>query len=243
MSIFKKLFGKEAGQQDSADSPIVQQGPGKTEQELTEQYAALGLDKQRNLYDVIGDNSWNADLTKGEISFGNDLAFPIQVLGTFSHSSETWLWGWANTNSNIPQPLLEQALQLKAHGEQYDIPLFKNSTFDAAKNDLHLIGMIASGVFNSSAYYLADYGQGVLLVTLKSAAIDKADKSDAPRVSTVFPEAISFFEMNHRNAFKNYVERKGYSVNTQSNQVIAEKNGAKITATFDEQGRLINLKS
>jgi hypothetical protein len=243
MSIFKKLFGKEDDHQKDPAPQTTNQGSGKTEQELLEQYGVIGLDKQRNLYAVIGDNAWNADLDKGEISFGGDLIFPIQVLGTFSHSSKTWLWGWANAKSNIPPNLLQQALQLKNYGEAHDIPLLKNSDFDAEINDLHLIGMIASGMFNTSAYYLADYGQGIMLVTFKSATIDKADSSDIARVSTVFPEFIGAFKVNHRIAFENYVKTKGYSVDLQEQQVVAEKNGTKITAIFDELSRLTRLHS
>lgn len=242
MSIFKKLFGKEEHQKDPAQQAAAQES-GKTEQELLEQYGGIGLDRQRNLYEVIGDNAWNADLTKGEISFGGHLAFPIQVLGTFSHSSQTWLWAWANTKSGIPPNLLQQALQLKSHGEAHEIPLLKHSDFDAAINDLHLIGIIASGMFNASAYYLADYGQGIMLVTFNSAIIDKTDSVDVARVSTVFPELISTFEMNHRTAFENYVKSKGFSIDKQEHQLIAEKNGTKIIAVFDELSRLTKLHS
>lgn len=243
MNIFKKLFGKEEDHKKDPASQTPAQEPGKTEQELLEQYGGIGLDRQRNLYAVIGDNTWKADLNKGEISFGSNLAFPIQVLGTFSHSSKTWLWGWANTKSNIPSNLLQQALQLKSHGEEHEIPLLKHSDFDAEIDDLHLIGMIASGMFNTSAYYLADFGQGVMLVTFKSATIDKADSSGVPRVSTVFPEFISSFEVNHRTAFENYVKNKGFTIDLQKNQIIAEKNGTKITAVFDELSRLTRLHS
>lgn len=243
MSFFKKLFGKEEEHQKDTAPQTAAQASGKTEQELLEQYGGIGLDRQRNLYEVIGDNSWNADLTKGEISFGGHLAFPIQVLGTFSHSSQTWLWAWANTQSGIPPNLLQQALQLKSYGETHEIPLLKHSDFDAAINDLHLIGIIASGMFNASAYYLADYGQGIMLVTFKSPIIDKTDSVDIARVSTVFPELISTFEMNHRAAFENYVKSKGFNIAKQEHQIIAEKNGTKITAVFDELSRLTKLHS
>lgn len=243
MSIFKKLFGKDEAQQKNPAPQTTAREPAKTEQELLEQYGGIGLDKQRNLYEVIGDNSWNADLTKGEISFGGQLTFPIQVLGTFSHSSKTWLWAWANTQSGIPPNLQQHALQLKNHGEAHEIPLLKHSDYDAEINDLHLIGMIASGMFNTSAYYLADYGQGIMLVTFKSAIIDKTDSVDVARISTVFPELISTFEMNHRAAFENYVKSKGFAIDQQEQQTIAEKNGTKITAVFDELSRLTKLHS
>lgn len=42
---------------------------------------------------------WSADLAAGTISFhfGNRvLTGPVQLLGSYSRESETWLWGWAN---------------------------------------------------------------------------------------------------------------------------------------------------
>jgi len=239
MSFFKKIFGKgqEPAQQGTPVSPTAPQ----TAQGLLEQYGGISLDKQRNLYDVIGDNSWNINMDTGEISFGPDLIFPVQVLGTFSHSSETWLWGWANAQSNISPDLLQQALQLKKYGEDHDIGLLKNRDFDAEINDLHLIGMIASGMFGASAYYLADYGQGIMVATIKSDVIDSVDSIDHVRVSTVFPEFISLFEMNHKNAFGHYATLKGYAVNEDGQQLIATKEGSRITAAFDDFARLTRL--
>lgn len=238
MSIFKKLFGKE--NEEASSAPV---NAATTEQDLLEQFGGIGLDKQRNLYAVIGDNAWNADMNAGTISFGADLVFPIQVLGTFSHSSETWLWGWANEKSGIAPALLQQALQLKKHGEQHEINLLKNSNFDAAINDLHIIGMIASGMFGASAYYLADYGQGILLATVKSDKIEKENRNDHVRISTVFPELISLFEMNHKAAFTHYVTQKGYTLHESSDQLTATRDNNSITAAFDEQSRLIKLSA
>lgn len=239
MSFFKKIFGKNQ-EPDQQEKPISPTG-AQTVQGLLEQYGGISLDKQRNLHDVIGDNSWNIDMDAGEISFGPDLVFPVQVLGTFSHSSETWLWGWANERSNIPPGLLQQALQLKKYGEDNDIDLLKNSDFDAEINDLHLIGMIASGMFGASAYYLADYGQGIMVATVKSEVIDRVDSIDHVRVSTVFPEFISLFEMNHKNAFGHYAALKGYAVNEDGQQLIATKEGSRIIAAFDDLSRLTRL--
>ena len=99
-------------------------------------------------------------MVKEEISFGPDLCFPIQVLGTFSYSSETWLWAWANSKSGLSEHIIEQSLLLKKYGEDNGIDLLLNNSFDFSKDELHLIGLIASGMFNTSAYYIADYGQG-----------------------------------------------------------------------------------
>lgn len=216
--------------------------PAQTEQELLERYAALAYDKQSDLYEVIGDNAWNADMDTGTISFGPELVFPMQVLGTFSHSSETWLWAWANAQSNLPARLLSQAEQLRAYGEQHGIELLTASEFDATEKDLHLIGIIAAGMFGASGYYLANYGQGTMVVTVKSELIDQVPKNDFARIPNAFPQVISAFEMNHRPAFIHYLTQKGYSVIETADTVSAVVDFGTLTATFDDLGRLANLQ-
>lgn len=215
--------------------------PATTEQALLEQYGGCSLDKQHNLYEVIGEHNWDADLAAGTITFGEGKVFPLQVLGSFSHSAQNWLWAWDNTESAIPPAVLEEALQLKAFGEQHQIDLFTQGNFAATENDLHRIGMIAAGMFDDSAYYLADYGQGILLATIKGDTIDQAVRDNLARPLSVFPQLISFFEMNHKNTFINYITQIGYTVEETPGGLTATWNGYTITATFDELFRLTQI--
>lgn len=242
MGLFNKIFGQsEKTEQTNETQPTQNLTPCKTEQELIERFGGNAFDKQIDLSEVIGDNNWNVDMTKGEISFGQNIVFPIQVLGTFSHSSETWLWAWANTKSGLSESVTKQAQQLKKYGEENEIDLLRNSKFDASKDDLHLIGLIASGMFNSSGYYIADYGQGAMVVTIKSDKVDKIRKDNHHRILTVFPQLISQFEMNHNFALTNYLTDKGYNISENGTKLSATKNGQTITAEFDELSRLTKL--
>ncbi len=243
MGLFNKLFGKQESNSNPVNEPntTAQLTPCKTEQELLERYGGIALEKQLHLGEIIGDNNWNVDMTAGEISFGEGLVYPMQVLGTFSHSSETWLWAWANTKSGMPAAIMQQALQLKAYGVENGIELLSIDSFDFAKHDLHVIGIIASGMFNASGYYIADYGQGTMVVTIKSDHIDNKKKDNHISILTVFPQLISQFEMNHKNALLNYFRAKGYAVVIDGNKLIGSKNDQHITGQFDEQYRLISL--
>lgn len=232
MNFFKKIFE----QKDKVSDTDV---TGR--QELLERFGGIALDKQRNLFNVIGELNWGVDMTAGEISFGSNLHFPMQVLGSFSHSSETWLWAWANTQSNIPENLLKQARELKRYGEAHGIDLLAGAEFAAEPNDLHLIGMIASGMFDSSAYYLANYGQGTLVVTFDSQLIDEQSMEDNVRISTVFPELISLFEMNHKNALRHYLTAKGYALTEEQYKIVGIKNENRLTAEFDNSFRMKSL--
>ncbi|RTQ48528.1 hypothetical protein EJV47_16280 [Hymenobacter gummosus] len=215
--------------------------PCKSVQELLERYSAIAYDKQNDLAEVIGENNWNFDMDAGTISFGPGLVFPMQIMGTFSYSSRTWLWAWANTRSGIPAALLQQGRQLKTYGEQQEIDLLKHDAVDAEESDLHLIGTIASGMFDASGYYLADYGQGVMVLTVKSPLIDAQRKRDFPRLLHAFPQAISLFEMRHRPAFISYARLKGYELSEGGATVTARSGSTRITATFDDLDRLTNL--
>ena len=242
MGLFNKLFGHSEKIEKTIETHHQQDEIiCKTEQELLERFGGNAFDKQIDLGEVIGNNNWNVDMTKEEISFGTNIVFPIQVLGTFSHSSETWLWAWANSKSGLSDNIIQQALQLKKYGEENEIDFLRNSQFDTIKNDLHLIGLIASGMFNSSGYYIADYGQGAMVLTIKSEKIDKIHKDDHLRILTVFPQLISQFEMNHYLALINYLTDKGYSISKSETKISAIKNGNTITAEFDEQSRLTKL--
>ncbi|WDF65091.1 DUF6882 domain-containing protein [Flavobacterium sp. KACC 22763] len=242
MGLFDNLFKKK---EEKTESTTNQQNVAKhftSENDFLEKYGASALEKQRNLYAVTGGLSWNVNMDAEEITFGDDLTFPMQVLGSFSHSSETWLWLWDNKAGGYAESVMQQALSLKKYGEENNIDLLSVGKFDAVPNDLHLIGMVATTMFNLSGYYLGNYGQGTMVVTLKDDSIDNTESEEFSRILTVFPELISTFEIqNHKNAFTNYLSQKGFELSSNGNEVKAEKDGKIINATFNENNLLVDL--
>lgn len=216
--------------------------PCTSEQELLERYGAAAFMRQLDFADAVGTLDWNVDMRKGEIAFGGELVFPLQVIGTFAYNDETWLWAWANEKSGIAPALQEQALQLKAYGEQHAIDLLRQPTFDASKNDLYLIGLIAAGMFDASGYYLADYGPGVLVATVTDAKLEPADRNEHLEILTRLPQFFSQYEVNHRKAFSDLVRSKGYTLDENGLHLSAVKGSHTITASFDEASRLLQMK-
>ena len=242
MGLFNNLFKKK---EENTESNINQLNCTKhftSENDFLEKFGAVALEKQRNLFEVTGGLSWNVNMDTEEIIFGENLTFPMQVLGSFSHSSETWLWIWDNKAGGYAESVMKQALLLKQYGEENNIDLLAVGKFDAVPNDLHLIGMIAVEMFNASGYYLGNYGQGTMVVTIKSDMINKVESEELSRISTVFPELISTFEIkNHKNAFTNYLSQKNYELTFNGNEIKAEKNENVINAVFNENNLLIKL--
>lgn len=207
-----------------------------TERELLEQFGAISLDRQHDLLAVIGENDWQVSLPQGEISFGEGLTFAMQVLGTFSRESGTWLWAWANPHANFAEASLQQARQLLQYGEANNLPRLQEPDFEATTTDLHLLGFIATGLFEASAYYLADYGHGVLLATLTDPRLEAARQHSHLRTFEVFSQIISQFELRHQPALAAYLAAKGYEVSTSAHGLTAHRNGSTVTAAFDELG-------
>lgn len=215
-------------------------------QSLIEQYGGIGFEKQIDLEDVIVDKPWEIDMDELQLVFGDDLHCSFQLLGTFSHSTKTWLWAWANEQSDLPEDVIEQSLELKKYGEENNIDLFKTPKFDATEDDLHLFGLIASGMFKSSGYYIADFGQGTLVLTFNNDYIDQIHKENDThyRVASVIPQLIADYEVNHYAAIKHYLLAKDYQIIFDDGlKLIATKGGKQITAEFDNSSRIIGLKS
>ncbi len=243
MGFFDKIFGKSRNDFKLEKEILLEEIPCKTKQELLERYGAIALEKQPSFYnDVVQDRGWNADVAEGKISFGDDYEFEMQILGTFSYSSQTWLWAWGNEVSEIPENVMCQALQLKKYGEIHQNPFLTERTFDFSEDELHQIGLIASGMFDADAYYLADYGEGVMVITMEGEEIKKYHKDTAAQILTLFPEFISYFEMNHRNAFYQYLKLKRFDIYEQGKKITATRGGNVINASFDDENRLTELK-
>jgi hypothetical protein len=84
------------------------------------QFLAL-VAKQLHLGELVGKSRWAFDST-GILSFGNNHHWHAQILGTESYETNTWLWAWANTGSNLPPAVVQSSLQMKRLGEEQSIP-------------------------------------------------------------------------------------------------------------------------
>lgn len=241
MSFLRKFFSRTQVEQPAKTVSMKYSNFCKTEQELIERYGGIAFDKQIDVAEIIGENSWSLDMINCEISFGNNLVIPFQVLGSFSRSSKSWLWAWANAKAEMATDSLSHALKLKKYGEDNNIDFLKVDHFEASNIDLHLIGLTASGMMKSSGYYIADYGKGAMVFTLKSEVIDEIAKNEHERVLSVFPQLISDFDINHKTALKYYLEEKGYKVSIDKCKITGEKGSNQITAEFDKDNILTKL--
>ncbi len=119
--------------------------------ELFSALAGTAMARQIALAEFLDERSWAVDLETGSVTFGDDLTYPVQLLGTESHLNDTWLWAWANP-SELPTPLLEAAQQLREYGQQQKISELTTNTFKLEVADGHRLAMLATGLVRKTCY-------------------------------------------------------------------------------------------
>src|SRR5262245_62052220 len=121
--------------------------------ELYDRHAVAAFDKQLHLTEVVAGRDWSIDLASGLLSFGDGCRWQVQLLGTESEANSTWLWSWANKDSNIPADLLRSAMFLRGMGDLLRLPELTEAQLPLDELDGHFLGILASGVCQAAGYF------------------------------------------------------------------------------------------
>lgn len=209
-------------------------------------YMGIAFERQNFLYRILGDDhTYNFSMDTGNITFNDELAFSAQVLGTESHYDQTWLWGWANEASQIPDDLLVAANKMKKYGQHYQIDSLTQRKFELNETQNgHYIAMLASGISQANAYYKIDYEGGSLYVLIDDPQFPVDVRDSLQRIALTFPQLIGSVQVsNHKFAFKGHVHAHSLPIQSETDhQIIVKGNhNQTLTAEFDEHKRLTNL--
>jgi hypothetical protein len=219
-------------------------------------HGAASYDKQIYLRAMYGKTGWGFDLNTGVLAFRRPHEAPLQlaveVLGTESEDTNSWLWSWAN--HGVPPTLTVSALQLKQLGETQGILEFSNAEQDIApKVNPQRIGLVAVGVLRASCFFRAPYPRGAMYLLIKDPKYKRSVTRPVRRVVRAFPMFLSrHFVADQRAAFMNYLQFYRLSVTEAGNRVIAagvtprsihgEGTPEQLVAEFDDANRLISLQ-
>lgn len=223
---------------------------------LFTQFAAISLDKQLCVADLLGENhTWSVDLASGTLQFDTDtqgepsarserLTCQAQVLGTESTTDHTWLWGWANEDSSIPTSLLHYSNDLKAYGESHGIEEFLEPELllsDTVNGTW--LATIAIGLLNADFYYRCPYDDGALFVLVTDSSFRCGTSDPLHRITSVFPQLVAHVAVNHRTAFLSYLNYYNLTIIDDGRRVTGSMlSGQRVTAVFDSLDRLIDLQ-
>ncbi|WP_169238292.1 DUF6882 domain-containing protein [Candidatus Roseilinea sp. NK_OTU-006] len=230
----------------------------QTFEDLFTKHGSASFDKQIYLDAMLGKCGWAFDLNSGVLAFrrphAEDLQLNVQVLGTESEDSRTWLWGWANP-SNIPAALLKSANELRAFGAADDVPELTTPELPITPevNPQH-IAMVACGVQRAGCFFRAPYPRGALYLLIKDPRYKRSVARPIPRIVRIFPAFLSRYPVHHpRAALLSYLQFYRLDVREEGRHIIATTKAAprsllgagapqQLVAEFDDQDRLIALR-
>ncbi|MCI2246997.1 hypothetical protein L3067_20500 [Xanthomonas sp. PPL568] len=193
--------------------------------------------RQLALADVLAERGWQVDLGEGRVRFGEDLSFPMQLLGTAAEASASWLWAWANTASNLPSALLTEAHALRLHGEREDIEELAAPSSALGEDGGHHIALLA-GALRGRCYYRAPYDGGALFFLLDDVPAAVFAPCDDARVLRLLGELPMQFALDHRAMSEGFLADQGYALQRDAAQTVATRGNARIVLEFDAQDRL-----
>ncbi len=211
--------------------------------DLFDNFAPLSIDKQRDFEDLTEGIPWSFNLEKGIIMF-EDYTFPMQVYGSFSKSSNTWLWAWENQHLQQTPKIIANSFVLKHLGERFDISHLTVPQYDSNQNELYDLGLIACSMFGQDGFFLADYGQGIMLltVTFPDEIKDEFDEIGIEREVTVIGEFLEQYEVSNQvDALEAYLYLKGFKVSIADGELRAEADGKFLKLGFNEDFFLTSL--
>ncbi len=220
---------------------------------LFDRAIGVALDRQSYLADRIGDWDWSVSLQDGEMTFtdptsGEQLRTSIQILGTESELSDTWLWGWANEASGIPLPLLTIGRALGQVGSDRGIPEFSAPSLSRGDVDGHTLSCIASAAYPVAGYYRAPHDGGALYVLLTGPElVEPPPFSTLVRFSTGWPRVLSA-KGEHitepRTALAAYAKHLGLQVDEETpNHVVVSGPRGAARVTFDADDRTLEIQA
>lgn len=217
-------------------------------QDLVVPYLGIALERQLYLASLLSENPYAFfDMTTGKVTIDDKFSVDVQILGTESYTDQSWLWGWANDVSNIPDNLLLRAKQLKQYGEQRQINALVQPglTLDETHNG-HYIGMLGSGLLNTNAYYSIGYDGGALYVLIDDENFPTDERDPLQRIGLTFPQLIGGMPVpDHRLAFKGYAEAHHLPIlsETATQIQLLGSNNQTLIAQFDTLNRLTQLNA
>ncbi len=206
-----------------------------------EQFALLSLEKQEKFLRAVGDAVPVLYLDAGLIRFSK-LEFPFQVLGTESENTLTWLWAWADEQTEVPENLLQSSFEMRKWGEKEGIVECTAPSVDLNAADGTMISLVASGICSASCYYHEVYQGGGLFLLLFSDAIDRQRGFTVASLSRSFSDLASVQEFNHRTAFRSYFESKQIPFTEHDTFIASElESGEDIRGNFSRSGQVISI--
>jgi hypothetical protein len=184
-----------------------------TFKQLLDDCAFQVYERQNRLATLVGDHDWLLDTESATITFGEDLVFPVQFLGTQSEVTKTWLWADANRHVKFPAASLEFCRKVRTQGHSVGIDEFAADQFlfvaQVGKPTAHTLAKVAVSLGSGSAYHRCPHESGAVFVVINDPRIDAQPDLDREAFVEAFND-LMWEPGNMKRQIVSYLSKKGY---------------------------------
>lgn len=194
---------------------------------------------------VIKENSWHVDIRARQITFGN-TPYTMGILGSESYETNTWLWSWANTESNLPE--LTTAAARRAKKALSGCPEFTEKKFMLDEiHTGHNLSMVCMGVSEKDVcYYRCPYSGGAMFVQLEGLPEEIFAPLSAPHLMRQYLEIISSLYCDHRLLAAGFLWQNGTEFTDGGSYIDGNFGDTTLRFSFEDAeglSRIVNIES
>jgi hypothetical protein len=206
-------------------------------------YSAIAFARQLAFAEFLGEHDWQADTQVGTVDFGEGRVYPIQLLGTEADGDNTWLWAWANEQSDLPDAVLQDCRAIRAAGAEKQLEELVEPSLSLDEVDGHTLALLSSGFIGDCAYYRGPHPGGAVFFLVKDLPRELLETIASRHALTTIMQLIMTFEVNHRELIESLFKEAGYKIFSDDQSVVGTSpDGGIIDVTFDEQGRIADMR-
>lgn len=212
--------------------------------DLLNQFAIIATERQYRLAERVGERPWSLSLETGKLSFGDDLSWAIQVVGTESYAKATWLWAWGNNVSSIPDGLLEAAKKVRDFGARKTVRELEDRTFGLDVANGYVLASVASGLLEAQAYYRAPFEDGAVYVLITDPSFPAERNPSTGTMVQAVRKAMQTFELDAPSALASYAQQRGGRLDrdgTRATLLVGDK--PRFTAVLDGKEKVSRIET
>ncbi len=211
-------------------------------QQEFERCALLSLEKREKLLGLAGDHFLELDLDAGAARFREGLSLEFQVLGTESENTLSWLWAWADEQTEMPDRLVRSARDLRQWFQDRGMQEIIRPSVDLDVADGNRIAMIGAEALGAGAYYRDRYEGGALFLLLFGGELHAQPDLDRGSLLRVFRDLTAQYPCDHRNVLASYARAKGLPAAGSDDMLNLQlAGGERILAEFSSGGSLLRI--
>jgi hypothetical protein len=198
------------------------------------------MERNARFLDLVGEHFVELDLDAGIAHFTGGRSYAFQVLGTESEHTLTWLWAWAEEQTEMPEVLTKASREMKVWLEQQGLVEYSLPSVDLDRADGMMFSLIGSDVCKADCYYREHYEGGALFILLYGTGLQARPVFTRRELVRTFEDLIDRYDVDHRNSLLSYYRGSGIDATITGRTISATlASGEHLITEFDASGRLV----